>query len=263
MNGERRTELGRFLKDRRARVNPADAGLPAAGRRRVRGLRREEVAALAGIGVSWYTALENGDARSVSEQTLLAVAGALRLSQSERQYLLALAGHTGESREFQPPDALTTQTVQAMRLPAYVITASWDVSVCNAAFRRIWGIAEHEVPFNAVARLFFDPRARQMHGEHFRANITPVIAMLHSSQGRQLYSETLGKALDQLMADPEARPIWDDYKIESPLLTNVVTIESMIGPFRYQTLTLPVPGKWHAIVVQVPDEESLMRLERA
>ena len=76
---ERLSELRRFLKARRERVTPADVGLPSTGRRRVRGLRREEVASLAGIGVSWYTALENGEALGVSEDTLVAVADALRL----------------------------------------------------------------------------------------------------------------------------------------------------------------------------------------
>lgn len=262
MDGQRRAELRRFLKDRRDRVDPADAGLPATGRRRVRGLRREEVAALAGIGVSWYTALENGDARNVSVQTLHAVADALRLSESERQYLLALAGHVNEEREFQPPDALTVAVVHAIGFPAYTITGSWDVLNCNAAFCRVWGVSEREIPFNAITRLFLDPPARTMHGEHFRENIAPVIAMLHSSQGRQLYSEAFGKALDRLIADPQTRPIWDDYSIASPLLSNVVTIESKIGTFRYETLTLPLPGKWHAIVIQVPDEASRQRLER-
>src|SRR5271166_5345655 len=84
MSEERRdSELSRFLKERRSRLHPVDVGLPATGRRRVAGLRREEVAALAGIGVSWYTSLENGDAAGVSEATLKTVAEALRLSESE------------------------------------------------------------------------------------------------------------------------------------------------------------------------------------
>jgi transcriptional regulator with XRE-family HTH domain len=78
---------------------PADVGLALTPRRRVRGLRREEVAALAGIGISWYTALENGDAEGVSETTLRAVAEALRLTESERDYLLELAAQSDDLRE--------------------------------------------------------------------------------------------------------------------------------------------------------------------
>ena len=120
---ERREELRRFLKDRRARVRPAEAGLPATPRRRVAGLRREEVAALAGIGVSWYTALENGDAHGFSDETVLAVAEALRLSESERQYLLALTGHA-ERREPVAPNPLVVDTLAAIAFPAYIVTSN-------------------------------------------------------------------------------------------------------------------------------------------
>ena len=85
---DRVEQLRRFLRERRARIKPADVGLPATARRRVTGLRREEVAALAGIGLTWYTALEQGDAGGVSEAALYAVADALRLSAPERQHLL-------------------------------------------------------------------------------------------------------------------------------------------------------------------------------
>jgi transcriptional regulator with XRE-family HTH domain len=147
---ERHEELRRFLKDRRARIRPAEAGLPTTPRRRVPGLRREEVAALAGIGVAWYTALENGDAHGVSDATLLAVADALRLSESERQYLMALAGREVVTNESVAPDPLVVDTMKAIAFPAYIITATWDVVACNAAFRRVWAVGEHEVPFNAI-----------------------------------------------------------------------------------------------------------------
>jgi transcriptional regulator with XRE-family HTH domain len=253
---ERLEELRRFLKDRRARVSPADVGLPISLHRRVRGLRREEVASLAGIGVSWYTALENGDARGVSDATLLAVANALRLSDSEREYVFALAGRSGSIERYVEPAPLVVETMRALRFPAYVITATWEVVAFNAAFQRVWGVDERELPFNAVERLFVNPAARKMHGDHFAANIAPVIAMLHSSLGRQPHAETLRRLRDLLLADEIIRMIWNDYEISSPLLPNACTIESQIGRFHYETLTLPVPNKSHAIVVQVPASDS-------
>lgn len=87
----RRHELGRFLRDRRNRVRPSDVGLPEGARRRVAGLRREEVATLAGVGVTWYTMLENGSAAGVSAATLSAIAGALQLNADEIAYLHRLA----------------------------------------------------------------------------------------------------------------------------------------------------------------------------
>jgi transcriptional regulator with XRE-family HTH domain len=166
-NQELRSELRRFLKDRRARVSPADVGLPKTGRRRVPGLRREEVAALAGIGVSWYTALESGDADGVSEATVIAVADALRLTESERTYLLTLAGRYTVADTIDEPGILVRETMRALTLPAYLITASWDAVDGNDAFLRVWDIAREEFPFNAVERLFLSaPARRALREEH-------------------------------------------------------------------------------------------------
>lgn len=250
---ERLEELRRFLKARRGRVTPAEVGLPATARRRVRGLRREEVASLAGIGVSWYTALENGEALGVSEDTLLAVADALRLSPSERQYLLTLAARAGEPRSVVAPDPLVIATVHVLAFPAYVITSTWDVLDYNLAFSRVWAIDE-PVPFNAVERLFMHPIARKMHGDRFEDNIRPVIAMLRSSQGRQPHVLALRELRDRITKDGAIKRLWDEYEISSPLLSITVTIDSPVGTFNYQTLTLPVDGTLHGIVVQVPEE---------
>jgi transcriptional regulator with XRE-family HTH domain len=256
---ERFEELRRFLKTRRERVTPADVGLPATARRRVPGLRREEVASLAGIGVSWYTALENGDARGVSEVTLQAVADALRLSDSERHYLLTLGGAAKDAQEFVPPSPLVVETMRAISFPAYIIDAAWNVLDCNDAFRRVWAIGDEAPPFNAVERLFLHPTAREMHGDRFDENIRPVIAMLRSSQGRRPNLEALRQLCDRLRRDELIGRIWDEYEISSPLAPNAVTLDSPIGQFRYETLTLLISGT-SGIVVQVPDQTSMARL---
>jgi transcriptional regulator with XRE-family HTH domain len=258
-----RSELRRFLKDRRARVRPGDVGLPATGRRRVRGLRREEVAGLAGIGVSWYTALENGDADGVSEATVVAVADALRLSESERTYLLTLTGRHAVPETTGDPSPLVRDTVRALAFPAYLITASWDILDYNEAFRRVWAIGAHETSFNAIERLFLHDAARQMHGEHFAKNIEPIVAMLRSAVGRRPHLATLQRLRDQLVADDEIRALWDAYEISDPLVSTTCTIESPIGTFTYETLTLANPGDTSGIVVQVPEGASRTRLARA
>jgi len=253
---ERRAELRLFLKERRARVSPTDVGIPTTSRRRVRGLRREEVASLAGIGVSWYTELENGNAQGVSETTVLAVAKALRLSDSELHYLLHLTGRSEVLEESSPPGPLTLAAMHAMRFPAYLITSLWEVLDCNEIFCRIWNIDRRELPFNAIGRLFMHPQARKMHATYFEENITPVIGMFRSSQGRQLNSIALQQLRDQLMEDEIVRKIWHSFDILSPLIPNACTIESPLGTFRYEALTLPIPGFLHGIVVQVPDAQS-------
>jgi transcriptional regulator with XRE-family HTH domain len=255
---EQRDELRRFLKDRRARVGPADVGLQAAGRRRVRGLRREEVASLAGIGVSWYTALESGDAEGVSEATVRSVADALLLSESERNYLLSLTGHAEAPIPSYASSANLNETMRALSFPAYIITATWDILDCNAAFRRVWNIAESEtVPFNAVERLFLHAAARKMHGSHFIENVSPVVAMIRSAIGRRPHLATLQRISEKLVADAELRELWAAYEIADPLVPNTCTIDSPIGTFTYEAITLADPGSTtSALVVQVPDRPS-------
>jgi transcriptional regulator with XRE-family HTH domain len=257
---ERLLELGRFLRDRRARITPAEANLPSGPRRRVQGLRREEVAALAGIGESWYTALENGTAPGVTETTLLAVADALHLSESEREYVRDLIDPLEAPDPSGPPDPLVVETMKAMMFPAYIISGAWDVIASNEAFRRVWAVDEREMPFNAIERLFLHPAARSLHAQNFEANIRPVIAMLRSTHGRRLYWEGLRHLRDRLIADDVIRAIWEEYEIVSPLLSNSCTIDSSFGEFTYKALTLPIPGTSHALVVQVPDDASRKRL---
>jgi transcriptional regulator with XRE-family HTH domain len=252
MSEERRQELRRFLKDRRARVTPADVGLQSTPRRRVAGLRREEVAALAGIGITWYTALENGEADGVSDATLLAVADALRLSESEREYLLELVQPFEGSDATPEPHPLVIATLHAIAFPAYVITATWDAIACNEAFRRVWSIENDEVPFNAIERMFLDPRARAMHGDDFASNVAPVIAMFRSGVGRRPSSDRLRRLRDRLIADPTIRPFWDAYDIRSPLLSNRCTIATPDGPLTYETVTFSIPDASYGVVVQVP-----------
>ncbi len=103
LKSHRRRELREFLMSRRARVTPADAGLPDGGaRRRTPGLRREEVAVLAGVGASWYQWLEQGRDISVSPQVLDSVGRVLRLSNAERRHLYLLAGLNPPEREVEP-----------------------------------------------------------------------------------------------------------------------------------------------------------------
>src|SRR5262252_232424 len=92
--GTRRAELGAFLRSRRERITPGDVGLPPGIRRRTAGLRREEVAMLAGVGVTWYTWLEQGRQINASTQVLDAVARTLRLDRAEREHLYRLAEAT-------------------------------------------------------------------------------------------------------------------------------------------------------------------------
>jgi hypothetical protein len=198
----------------------------------------------------------------VSEAALHAVADALRLSAPERQHLLALAGRSIMPHEAHRPDPLLTETMHAIPFPACIMTSTWEVIDCNSPFRRVWALAEDELPFNAIERLFIHPSARAMHGERFHENIRPVIAMLHFSMARHAKAAALRELRDRLLSDDAIRAIWNENEIASPFEANAVTIDSEIGPFRYRTLTLPLMEQRHGLVVHVPDDASKDRLSR-
>ena len=143
----RRAALGEFLKARRASLSPEDVGLPPGFRRRTAGLRREEVALLAGVGVTWYTWLEQGRSINVSTQVLDSVARTLRLNVTEREHLYQLAEAT-------PKFAATATTVpepvlEVLRsldpLPASVTNSRFDVIAKNDAYHDLFD-AWHDLP---------------------------------------------------------------------------------------------------------------------
>lgn len=140
----RRRELAQFLKDRRARITPASAGVPTGARRRARGLLREEVAMIAGVGLTWYTWLEQARPIKPSVRVLGSLARALRLSDVERAHLFRLAR---PDLEPSPAVQLTTAVSQPLQStmdglspnPAYAVNAVWDVIGWNKPAKLLFG----------------------------------------------------------------------------------------------------------------------------
>ena len=264
----RQRELGTFLRDRRARVQPGDVGLPSGARRRVAGLRREEVATLAGVGVSWYTMLENGTAIGVSLHVLGAIAQALHLSADETQYLLALADdrHT-LSAPLPQPGTLTLGALHAIEwAPAYVCTSQWTVLAWNHAMSLVWGIeSPGGAPFNIVVRMFRDLAMRAMHGTRFDAFATGLVTMVRYGAGRRIDDPDYRSMYVELQDDPAFRTTWDAYDIATPLGSIPTVVDSAaVGTYAYEALTLTVPDDAeHSIIVQVPDAASAERLRHA
>ena len=139
----RRRQAGEFLRSRRERLTPADVGLPDGFRRRTPGLRREEVALLAGVGATWYTWLEQGRDVQPSAEVLAALSDALRLDAAERRHLFILNDRpppepwpTGPERVEQP---LLRMLDSLVGQPAYVLGRRWDVLAWNRAAELLWG----------------------------------------------------------------------------------------------------------------------------
>lgn len=159
--------LGDFLRSRRERLSPEAVGLASGGRRRTPGLRREEVAELADIGVDWYVRLEQGRAVSPSAATVDSLARALRLGPAEHAHLRTLAGQSGRrgfARET-VPDAIR-RLVAGLGQPAYVTGRRWDVLAWNAAaadtFTDFARLADPDR--NVLVYLLTDPDARRLFG---------------------------------------------------------------------------------------------------
>ncbi|WP_019202110.1 helix-turn-helix transcriptional regulator [Tsukamurella sp. 1534] len=148
MSGERSSELGAFLRARRDALPPEAVGLPRTGPRRVPGLRREEVAALAGVGLTWYTWLEQGRRISVSTQVLDALARLFRLTGEEHDYLYRVAGvpaarSAGDADGVVEIDAVTRRVLDRFgTTPAAVFTERYDLISASEGFRLVFrGIA--------------------------------------------------------------------------------------------------------------------------
>jgi len=138
---ERRRELASFLRTRRERLAPEDVGLPPGYRRRTPGLRREEVAQLSGVGVTWYTWLEQGRPINASAQVLEAVARTLRLDVSERSHLFTLAGVADQSTRFvESCEPAVRDLVEGMDpYPAVLVGPRYDILAWNRAYAALQG----------------------------------------------------------------------------------------------------------------------------
>ena len=188
--GRRREELGNFLKARRARLSPADFGMPGGPRRRTPGLRREELALLAGVGVTWYTWLEQGREINVSTQVLDAVARTLRLDRAEREHLYRLAEATPLRTE-RPHQVIPDSIREILRsldpLPASLINSRFDILLSNDASEELFW-EWHTMPCvhkNTLWCCVTEPTARGKFPE-YEEHVRYLVARLRSAYSRHV-----------------------------------------------------------------------------
>ncbi|NYT62706.1 helix-turn-helix domain-containing protein [Alcaligenaceae bacterium] len=166
LNSARRKALGDFLRSARARVQPESVGLPAGTRRRTPGLRREELAQLCGISVTWYTWIEQGRDVSVSPSVWARLASVLMLARAERHYLFELAECTdpehGRGYMLPLPGGLA-DCVHSITAPAYILDRCWNVLACNKALLHLFnGWPERDAHPNLLRYIFRDPAAQEL-----------------------------------------------------------------------------------------------------
>lgn len=261
----RRPELAAFLRGRRARVTPADVGMAPGLRRRTPGLRREEVAQLSGVGVTWYTWLEQGRPINASPQVLDAVARTLRLDPPEREHLYELAGVAflpgRESDAFEVGEEIQGIIDALDPLPAVVYNARYDVLATNPGYRDLFGIPvmRGTTVRNALWSLF-TASEEDCPVVHRSQELPLMAATLRSGYGRHVGEpawESFIAALSE--ASPYFAKLWRSGDVVPPG-RRVKTFRhwAMAGEIRMTSVSLTINGLPECrIVTYTPaDEES-------
>ncbi|QUQ67726.1 helix-turn-helix transcriptional regulator [Kutzneria sp. CA-103260] len=247
---DRSAEIADFLRTRRARISPEAAGVPADNRpRRVPGLRRDEVARLAGISIEYYTRLEQGRAGNPSPEIIDAVGQALRLDVTEREHLTNLLTKPGGTRRSAPSGPqrvrpglyLMMQTLD--HVPAFVLGRRTDILASNALGRAVMTDFEALPPGkrNLARYLLLDPESRSRSDEWERY-ASETVAMLRLDASRHPNDKQLADLIGELTVHcPEFSGWWHDHKVLQRTHGAKTYRHPLVGDlvFQYESLILP------------------------
>ncbi|WP_108251244.1 helix-turn-helix transcriptional regulator [Planctomonas deserti] len=249
-----RTELREFLVSRRARIRPEDAGLPAGGGRRVPGLRREELAVLAGVSISWYTRLERGDAVGASDSVLDAIARTLQLDELERRHLFQLTrGTTGDGVQpagRRPASRVIRPTLQLVldqmtELPAIVQNDRSDIVAMNAMGRALYSelLAGATSTPNHARYIHLDPRSRDFYVD-WDEIASNSAAMLHVAAAKDPYDRDLTALIGELATrSADFRVRWASRDVHEHQAGVKHVHHHLVGDLELTYETLALPGQ--------------------
>jgi transcriptional regulator with XRE-family HTH domain len=256
-----RRQLIDFLKGCRARLAPVDVGLPDTNRRRTPGLRREDVAALAGVSVTWYTWLEQGRNIQVSADVLERICATLRMSPDEREYLFALVQHRPAPPIASRADEVTptlARMLEALAVPALIMSLRWDVIAWNRlaalAFRDYGKLAPEKR--NLLKILLVDDKSYQDDPVAYEATARRILAKF-----RVDYSQAPNDpAFEELIAELEARcPIfrrlWNNPEVRAR--SEGVAYHPQLGGLTFEHSSyVPEGSPTLRLVIFVPHDEA-------
>jgi transcriptional regulator with XRE-family HTH domain len=208
---DRKRQISEFLKARRAKVKPSDVGLPEYGRRNTPGLRREEVAVLAGVSASWYTWLEQGRSIRVSASVLDAIASALALDSVDRAHLYSLADMnppTVDSPSTNGEREVLIRFARDFRNPAFVVDKYWNILYVNPAASRALRLSEGPKTFLEV--FFLDRRYRDIF-VNWEELAECFVGSLRINAGITPDDPRLIKLLGSLSLDPTFSLLWNQH----------------------------------------------------
>ena len=262
-----RRELGLFLRSRRERIRPDEVGFAPGGRRRTPGLRREEVALLAGVGVTWYTWLEQGRDINVSAQVLDAIATALRFDRQERSHLYSLAGlrfgpTQGVCSALPPSVQKTLDVVQPY--PALVMNSRYDILAFNEAYCKVV-IDLNTVPVEERNLLWLNFVSNDWKCSFVDAEMTKhhMVAAFRAASANHV-GEALWQDLIQglLSNSPYFTELWERYDVAAPSTRTKVLSVDGFGLLQIEPVNLWLSqlGPLRVTVYTALDEETEAKL---
>jgi transcriptional regulator with XRE-family HTH domain len=248
-----RAELAGFLRARRARLSPREAGLPEVGRRRTPGLRRQEVAQLAGMSVDYYIRLEQGRGPHPSRQVLSALTRALMLTADERDYLFRLAGQApplaaGPGREITPGIRHLLDSMH--ETPAYVVDAAYNILAWNQLASYFLGDLSGHADRNMIRWTFRRPPEDTIWSDEDVMRFTrSIVADLRASYARYPGDPAIEELVTELLAlSPRFAGMWAAHEVEvrGPMMKHVSHPEA--GPLEFECLVLHVAETGQQII---------------
>ena len=235
-------ELGKFLTASRASLTPRDVGLIMSGRRRATGLRREEVALLAGVGVSWYTWIEQGRAENVSGEVLDSIARVLRLDENERLYVRRLAGL--EAKHSTPSVDFDRQVFQPFvdnwgHNPAFITDRTWNVIVANVSAVRLFNLDSGS--HNFLVHHFTDTRHRALYA-NVEQKDHEIVARFRNQVAYYPDDKQLRDVISQLSLSSERfATLWVKHEVREDAGGDELLIHAAVGelPLHWATRNFP------------------------
>jgi transcriptional regulator with XRE-family HTH domain len=269
-NGElRRDELADFLRKRRASLQPEEVGLPGGGRRRTPGLRREEVAQIAGVGTTWYTWLEQGRDVRASLDVLDAIATALRLTPAERNHLILL-GRGERAPALKPPAERVAPTLRRLvenlgGNPAWILGRRWDYLAWNRAATLLLGDigAAPKPERNHIWQTFMDPARRELFTD-WEQSTRLIVARFRADSAHHVGDQSFEELITALnSSSPEFCKLWKRHEVASTGVGRRVLNHPTAGPMIFEHAIFhpaEAPEQRLVLYTPLPEEDTPAKL---
>lgn len=272
VNEDRLHELAQFLRNRRSRITPEQAGLPGGGRRRTPGLRRGEVAQLSGVSVDWYTWLEQGRHIRASTQVLDAIARTLQLDPNERKHLFLLALQQLPA-DLAPPESVVNPTLQTFldlqgTSPAYITDQRLNIVAWNRIASIVYGNYETMSirERNAVWRTFTSPYVRQLLRESWGAHARQRLAQFRASYGKFAGDPWWSEMIGQLNRESvEFKEWWPQHDVLHGPEGLKINYHPTVGKLVFNQVSFLVTDLLHlTVTINIPssDNDTIRKLSK-